>query len=146
MKRRCSNFLPLAAPPAGASRQPGRESVGVRAASFGAFARHLSAVLAGSRYNFRYRTMYRNNIGCADLRYIYIYIFPPFRLVQTPHLKPKSARVKNTSTQLISRQNISSHPWRSFDSSPPCPKRLPRPQRPLRPHHPHHRLDLAPRV
>ena len=52
MERKCSNFLPPAAPPAGASRQPGGGGVLVRTASFGAFARHLSAVLAGSRYNF----------------------------------------------------------------------------------------------
>ena len=60
--------------------------------------------------------------------------FSPF-LVQTTHLKSKSATaVINTSTQLISRHYLSSHPRRSVNSSPaptpppPTPTRSPRPR------------------
>ena len=49
---------------------------------------------------------------------------PPIPLVQTPHLKSKSARVVNTNSQLISSHYPSSHPCRSSNSSPPSPPPL----------------------
>ena len=68
-------------------------------------------------------------------------LFPPLSLLQTSHLKSKSARVMNTTTQLIPPHYIYSYPCCSSNSPPPPP-----PQRPLLLHHPHQSLDLAPRV
>ena len=50
---------------------------------------------------------------------------PPIPHVQTPHLKSKSTRVVNTTSQLISSHYPSSHPCRSSNSSPPSVKMPP---------------------
>ena len=50
---------------------------------------------------------------------------PPQSLVQTPHLKSKSTRVVNTTSQLISSHYSSSHPCRSSNSSPPSAQPTP---------------------
>ena len=55
---------------------------------------------------------------------------PPIPLVQTPHLKSKSARVVNTTSQLVASHYPSSHPCRSSNLSPPSPPPfVPRPVR-----------------
>ena len=99
-----------------------------------------------SRYNSIYEVYYPSSYPCRSSNSSPPSAPPPFlfpaQFVQTPHLQSKSARVIDTSKQLISRHYFSSHPWRSFCSFIPPPPL----QRPLLPHTPHDHLDPAPRM